>query len=147
MNKVHRRGFTLIEVLIVVVIMAILAATIIPQFTASTDDAKTSTQQYNTHVLRSQIELYRVHHSAYPGIIGDALPQLTGSTDAAGAVGTGAAFPFGPYITDELPENPYNNDNTVVDGTGAAVVGGGAGWQYDAMTGGIWPNNAEYFAP
>ena len=35
----RRSAFTLIEVLIVVVIMAILAATIIPQFTDSTKDA------------------------------------------------------------------------------------------------------------
>ena len=42
-----RSAFTLIEVLIVVVIMAILAATIIPQFTDSTKDAKTSTAKMN----------------------------------------------------------------------------------------------------
>ena len=38
--KVHRSAFTLIEVLIVVIIMALLAATIIPQFASSTSDAK-----------------------------------------------------------------------------------------------------------
>ena len=52
-------AFTLIEVLIVVVIMAILAATIIPQFTDSTKDAKASTATFNLHTLRAQIELYR----------------------------------------------------------------------------------------
>jgi prepilin-type N-terminal cleavage/methylation domain-containing protein len=41
MSRATRRiGFTLIEVLIVVVIMAVLAATIIPQFSSSTDEAK-----------------------------------------------------------------------------------------------------------
>ena len=147
MSKARCRGFTLIEVLIVVVIMAVLAATIIPQFSASTDDAKTSSQQFNMHTLRSQIEMYRIHHSAYPDINAGALSQLTLATSAAGTTGTGDGFPFGPYITGELPNNPYNSDNTVVAGTGAAVVAGGAGWQYDVNTGGIWPNNAEYFAP
>ncbi len=148
MNKIRRSGFTLIEVLIVVVIMAILAATIIPQFSASTDDAKASALQYNTHVLQSQIELYRIHHTSYPAIVAAELPQLTSPTDAAGIMGpVGPAFPFGPYINGEFPENPFNNDKTVVAGTGVAEVAGGAGWQYDALTGGIWPNNAEYFVP
>lgn len=147
MNKVRRSAFTLIEVLIVVVIMAVLAATIIPQFSASTDDAKTSTQQFNTHTLRAQIELYRIHHTAYPEITDAKLPQLTSSTSATGTVGTGDGFPFGPYITAELPANPFNSDNTVVAGIGAAEIAGGAGWQYDKDTGGIWPNNSEYFAP
>ena len=49
--------------LIVVVIMAILAATIIPQFTDSTKDAKASTTKFNLHTLRSQIELYRTQHN------------------------------------------------------------------------------------
>lgn len=146
MDNVHRSGFTLIEVLIVVVIMAVLAATIIPQFSASTDDAKASSQQFNIHTLRSQIELYKIHHSEYPGITDGKLPQLTSATNDAGTPGTGDAFPYGPYITGELPNNPYNNDNTVVGGTGAARVGTTGGWQYDAATGGVWPNNAEYWA-
>ena len=47
-TPVRRSAFTLIEVLIVVVIMAILAATIIPQFTDSTKDAKASTATIGT---------------------------------------------------------------------------------------------------
>ena len=58
-----RSAFTLIEVLIVVVIMAILAATIIPQFTDSTKDAKTSTAKMNLATLRAQIQLYRTQHT------------------------------------------------------------------------------------
>ena len=43
--------------MIVVVIMAVLAATIIPRFSASTEDAKTSQLRFNVHTLRSQTEL------------------------------------------------------------------------------------------
>ena len=108
----RRSAFTLIEVLIVVVIMAVLAAVIIPQFSSSTEDAKASSLNFNVHTMRSQIELYKVHHMGnYPDSIGDAtngwLPQLTGATNVSGTVGTlgDENFPFGPYIEGDLPAN------------------------------------------
>lgn len=51
-----RNAFTLVEVLIVVVIMAILAAAIVPQFTESGSDAKWSTSQLNLSTMRAQIQ-------------------------------------------------------------------------------------------
>ena len=60
-NRPHN-AFTLIEVLIVVVITAVLAGMLIPQFTVSGEDAKRSTLDFNLQVLRSQIETYRVQH-------------------------------------------------------------------------------------
>src|SRR5437660_6684515 len=92
----RRSAFTLIEVLIVVVIMAILAATIIPQFTDSTKDAKLSTVRFNVHTLRSQIELYRTHHIGIAP--SGTLAELLASTDASGTTGSGANFPYGPYL-------------------------------------------------
>lgn len=153
----RRSGFTLIEVLIVVVIMAVLAATIIPQFSSSTTDAKDSSLQFNMHTMRSQMELYKVHHlGKYPDDIGNAttgwLPQLIRATDASGTVGTlgDTNYPFGPYVDDQIPANPFDSNNAVtsVDLGGAkptAVVGTAGGWQYDPKTGAIWPNNAEYY--
>ena len=58
----RRNAFTLIEVLIVVIIMAVLAATIIPQFSSSTNDAKNSSVVFNLQTIRSQIEMYKTHH-------------------------------------------------------------------------------------
>src|SRR6266850_844187 len=97
MKTIDRRSaFTLIEVLIVVVIMAILAATIIPQFTDSTKDAKWSTVKSNLGTLRSQIQLYRVHHNGLNP--SGTLVELTASTNVDGVVGTGANYPYGPYL-------------------------------------------------
>ena len=72
------------------------------------------------------------------------LPQLTGATNASGTIGTpGADYPYGPYVEGGLPNNPFNDLNTVAAGTGAAGDGT-TGWQYDVNTGGIWPNHADW---
>ncbi len=147
MRECHRNAFTLIEVLIVVIIMAVLAATIIPQFSSSTKDAKESSLQFNLHTIRSQIEMYKVHHlSKYPEFL-NFEAQMTEATNVDG--GSAAPTPYGPYFG-ELPANPFNDSSAIVAVASpgmdpAAVVGGGAGWQYDETTGGFFPNNSEAY--
>ncbi|MHC4765507.1 MAG: type IV pilin protein, partial [Planctomycetota bacterium] len=53
-----RQGFTLIEILIVVVILGILAAIVIPQFTDASQEAAASNLRSQLQTIRSQIELY-----------------------------------------------------------------------------------------
>ncbi len=145
-NSSQRTAFTLIEILIVVVIMSILAATIIPQFSTSTTDAKVNTLKFNLQSMRKQIELYKFQHpNALPTITGTSLPQLTSMTDANGNIGVGASFPLGPYIS-ALPTNTLDNKNTVTatavfPPTAATAAGG---WLYNAATGQIAPNTAGH---
>ena len=58
-----KRGFTLIEILIVVVILGILAAIIVPQFTDAAQDAGVSSARSQLQTMRSQIELFRVQNN------------------------------------------------------------------------------------
>jgi prepilin-type N-terminal cleavage/methylation domain-containing protein len=146
-TAVRRSAFTLVEVLIVVVIMAILAAAIIPQFTDSTKDAKSSTVQFNLSTLRSQIQLYRTQHNGTnPGAT---LVELTQTTNAAGTAGSGANFPFGPYLR-EIPANPITNSKAVKSITNdpaaaGDVTSGGAGWLYNATSGNVWIDHADHY--
>ena len=56
------RGFTLIEILIVVVILGILAAIVVPQFTNATDQAEKTAAHSQLNVLRGQVTLYFARH-------------------------------------------------------------------------------------
>lgn len=126
-----RSGFTLIEMLIVIIVLGILAMIIIPQITVSTEDAKVKTLQTNLSAMRSAVELYyHQHANKYPGdktIAGadsasDAdsqtafLQQLTRYTASNGTVGdtkTGT-ITLGPYIKGgSLPTNPFSETSTV----------------------------------
>ena len=59
-------GFTLVEILIVVVILGILAAIVIPQFTNASDSAKGSSLTSQLQTIRSQLELAQTQHGWGP---------------------------------------------------------------------------------
>ena len=68
MTRQNRKGFTLIEILIVVIILGILAAIVIPQFTNASKEAKQSSLVTMVQSLRSQIALFKLQHNDYlPG--------------------------------------------------------------------------------
>jgi general secretion pathway protein G len=149
MSVKRRAGFTLIEIMIVVVILAILAATIIPQFSTSVNDSKVATMQSNLHTLRTQIQLYSLQHNGlFPTITNSTLPQLTGNTDVNGNLGTGSAYLYGPYVQTQIPVNPVDGHATVTatavfPPTAATSAGG---WLYDAATGQIAANDTAYLS-
>ncbi|MGD0897672.1 MAG: prepilin-type N-terminal cleavage/methylation domain-containing protein [Thermoguttaceae bacterium] len=146
----RRSGFTLIEVLIVVVVMAILAGAIIPQLTSSTNDARKSSVKFNLQAMRTQIQVYSTQHNNSFPAFATFLNQMTLPSDINGNT-TGTNLPYGPYIQGgALPINPYNNSGAVVavatPGTvPTTIVAGGAGWQYDQSNGGFYANNAEAY--
>ena len=143
----QRTGFTLVEVLIVVTIMAILAGAIIPQFINSAADAKASTNKLNLRMMRSQIALYGSQHNNAPP--SGTLIELLKSTNANGSQGTGPNFPYGPYLR-EIPVNAATNSASVKvitnNPAAAADVTSGGGWLYNPTTGGIWIDSPVLFA-
>lgn len=142
-NRSTRNAFTLVEVLLVVVILGILAATVIPSFNDTSDDAKLNALQFNLHTLRAQIELYKLHHGGDPPAVANNLEALTKKTDADGSINASGAF--GPYLATGIPENPNTGINVVTGGTYPfSAESGNDGWIYDETTGNIAPDQTAH---
>ncbi|GHU51204.1 hypothetical protein AGMMS49975_03900 [Clostridia bacterium] len=62
MKKLNKKGFTLIELVVVIVILGILALLVIPKISAYTDSAKLSTCVANMRPLKSAITIWQVDH-------------------------------------------------------------------------------------
>lgn len=142
----HRGAFTLVEVMIVVVIMAIVVGAVIPQFTDTAQDARTSGALVNVSLMRKQLELYKQHHNGlYPAQLAD----LALRSDAAGNIGTSTAHVYGPYIR-EVPINPFTSSAKVTPAASnppsSASGAADAGWFYHAASGGVWIDHAELIA-
>ena len=120
-----RHGFTLIEILIVVVILGILAAIVIPQFTDAAGEANRANLQSQLQTIRSQIELYNVQN-----------PQ-TAYSAAEGMTGFWDKLIQNNYLQ-AMPKNPLVSGSTTV----AAGPGADVGWIWAEASGGdTWTLN------
>lgn len=163
----RQSGFTLVELLIVVIILAILAAIVIPQFSSATRDTQESALDTNLAGMRNAIELYKVQHNDWPGAVAtSAGAACTGGTIGAAAAATEAAviesltlysdkagntctvqvgsYKYGPYIRKAIPIDPIKEINTVVVtavGTPIVPTAATGGWAYDTKSGQIVVNN------
>jgi general secretion pathway protein G len=154
----RQTGFTLVELLIVVIILGILAAIVLPQFTSSTDDARVSALDANLSTLRSAVELYYQQHGAYPSAAGDGTNaansvlafnnQLTKYSSAAGVVSNtkdATTYKFGPYLKKDIPNEPVSGSNVVeIITTGTLGMtntsGTSVGWKFDNKSGQLIAN-------
>ncbi len=125
-NRINR-AFTLIEILIVVVILGILAAIVIPQFTDASQEAMEASVVTQLQTIRSQVEL---HNIQWPARLFDPLGDVLAPW---GQLVTGDGNPAG-YDGDYLqspPSNPLQNGSNTV----AAIAAVGVGWTWEDANG------------
>ena len=132
-ERVNRRGFTLIELIAVIVVLAILAGVALPKYFDYSTQAKASSCKGTLGGARAAIANFYANQALTTGTPAD--PTYVQFTT------------LGTVMQEPLPDNPYTSPtvNTVrdADGTwvaGAPPVSGAQGWAYDETNGKFWAN-------
>jgi type II secretory pathway pseudopilin PulG len=124
-------AFTLVEVLLILIVLAILAAIVVPQYSQASTDARVSELRTSLHTIRAQLELYKIQHcGSYPSSAAF-VEQMTLYTDVNGCAQAvkDAAHGLGPYLL-SIPRNPFTGTNTV-----SADDNVTSAWYYDEAIG------------
>jgi general secretion pathway protein G len=102
-----KRGFTLVELLIVIIIIAVLAAVAIPKFANSSQKSKESALRAELSLLRNAVELFKNDTGCYPASLSDLAATTAPATgkDKDGSDYTITASNYkGPYISRVNPD-------------------------------------------
>ncbi|MEE9442905.1 MAG: prepilin-type N-terminal cleavage/methylation domain-containing protein [candidate division Zixibacteria bacterium] len=131
MRLAKNSGFTLIELVIIIVVLGILAAIAIPKYQDITSDAREAACRGALGGLRSAITIYYANQAVKTG---------SATWPALDSLGT-----IGIVMEQQIPKNPYcpdaNYSDSIVAGVSrGTIVGIDCGWAYNTATGEIWPN-------
>ena len=146
----RQRGYTLVEILIVVLLLSIVAMIVVPRATNASDQARESALGVNLVGLRKAIELYKTDHRGRLPHLNEqgldhfaGLPwRLTRRTQTDGTLDPAGSF--GPYIQ-EWPANPYVLAAVAKQVKCAAAAApprdDSSGWYYSTTTGVLHVNS------
>ena len=117
-----KKGFTLVELLIVIIIIAVLAAIAIPKFSNSSQRSKESSLRANLKLVRNAIDLFRADTGAFPATMAGLTASTTSGLSAAAAACSFSGNVWrGPYLQ-AVPVDPVSG-SALTYGTAAADVG------------------------
>lgn len=144
-----KNGFTLPEILLIVIILGILASIIVPQYSTASEDTKISLLINEMQNMRWQIQLYKNQHKeTLPTANGlsftDAMTKYTYADGSIAKEQKPGNDVFGPYLK-KMPVNPFVNDPSAASkvkcGTETPQADGSSGWFFNTKTGAFSAND------
>ena len=125
-TNVARKGFTLVELVVVILVLGIIAAIAAPKMFDTADDARTNSAISSVVIIRDAIELYRAQNGEFPGNAGTEADFKADMT----------AFLKGPFPLNPLTAATGTERSVKVETAGTALTASGAeDWKYDNTTG------------
>jgi len=99
------RGFTLIEIMVVITILGVLAALIVPKIVGRTDDARISAAKQDVATIMQAMKLYRLDNGRYP----TTEQGLHALVERPSTEPQPSNWKQGGYL-ERLPKDPWGND-------------------------------------
>lgn len=132
-------GFTLVELLVVIVVLAVLAAIALPKFMDSSARSKESALKSDLKILRNAITLYKTDTDLYPLTLADlaAMAAPTQGNNGTGDVALTASKWHGPYLQ-AVPTDPVSGSAFTYTKTTGALVSSAAGNGLDGSAYATW---------
>lgn len=149
-----RRGFTLIELMIVIIVIAILALIVIPKLASASRKAKESSMRANLNMIRNALEQFQSDTGYYPNTLESLVCAAADAVGYDGSATVAVTTTYkGPYMRQQggigtnngIPRNPFITSATAeTAGTAApssaTTPSTAAHWVYDKAAGKVWPN-------
>jgi len=106
-RRMNQQGFTLIELMVVIVILGILAGLIIPKIMGRPDEARTAKAKMQIESMETALKLYKLDNGNYP----TTEQGLQALVKAPAAGGLAKNWRLGGYLEkDKVPRDPWDRD-------------------------------------
>ena len=132
-------GFTFVEIIVVVVMVAILAALVVPRFGQASTDPDLAALAATLQTIRSQLQYYNIQHNGAWPSLENWEQQMLGTTKPNSALSDKGSC--GPYLL-QVPANPLDGSRKI-----SPALDGNGGWMYDQDTGHFMSNDPGVLSP